>query len=576
MADAKFYISNKTFREIMGNGYIYIVPPFQRDYSWDIDQWSDLWEDMLEVYRASSDKNASHYMGYIVLQPQQNSIFHIIDGQQRLTTMSIFVLAIMSNIRRLIEGNIEVDHNKMRIEEIQRTYLGYMNPATLISTPKLTLNRNTKRYYEYYMLASRPLPRSGTKEAEMLLGNAFAYFDNRIKEQFQLGEPGKDIADFLEKIVTRLIFTIIEVNDQLNAFDFFETLNARGVHLSSTDLLKNYLFSVILQVDPHEKEIEILEDTWSSILSKLGEEKFSDFLRVYWNSQKPLVRPNKIYASIRKEIANDAYNSQKVFTLLSDLDQSSDLYVALIDPNNSFWTGKNNAAEIRELLQALEIFETRQPMPLLLATYRHIPEIFTRVLKLCVNISFRYNIIGNMQANKQEQLYNDVAIKIENKSITNISGVFNILKEIYPNDDQFRGAFVDKLIYTNTKRNKNIVRYILSQIEKYLSGFDIEQSRNHNIEHIFPQNPNAPWSDIRHTQRNHFLFRLGNLTLLESSLNYKMGNDTFDKKKVGYAQSALKINQRLAEFPEWDTSSILRRQAWLAEQAVKIWREELA
>jgi Protein of unknown function DUF262/Protein of unknown function (DUF1524) len=573
MAGTNFQTSNRTFREIMGNGIVYTVPPFQRDYSWDKDEWSDLWEDIIDIYDKEEEY---HYMGYLVLQSKNEDVYDVIDGQQRLTTLSILVIAIIRNIKRLIDSGIDVENNERRIEGIRNTYLGSMNYSTLISIPKLTLNRNNKKYYEYYMLPSRTMPTSGIKESEKLLRNALEYFDRCIKERKDIASSGENLVDFLDSIVKRLVFTSIQVSDQLNAFKVFETLNARGVRLSSTDLLKNYLFSVVLQSDPHEIEIETLEDTWTGISSRLEEEKFSDFLRAYWNSQKPLVRHVKLYSTIRQEISD---KPSTVFSLLADLDSASEVYVALTRPNDTFWDDKDETSEIRRLLHSLNLFDVKQPIPLLLATYRKMPDKFVRVLKICVIISFRYNVIGNMQANKQENIYNDTAIKIEKGEIINISSLFNNMREIYPNDDQFKSAFLDKIFVTKTKRNKDIVRYILSHIEQKLSGFDIESSTVHNIEHVFPQNPSVSWGDIPHNQpnqRDHFLYRLGNLTLLEASLNYQIGNGNFEQKKIGYAKSALKINQQLAEFPEWDTRSILRRQEWLAGQAVKIWREELA
>ncbi len=97
-----FNTANQTFRQIMGNGLLYRVPPFQRDYSWGEDEWEDLWQDILGLLE--EDSEPAHYMGYLVLQSSDNKHFDIIDGQQRLTTISILILASLSRLQTLVRG----------------------------------------------------------------------------------------------------------------------------------------------------------------------------------------------------------------------------------------------------------------------------------------------------------------------------------------------------------------------------------------------------------------------------------------------------------------------------------------
>ena len=127
-----------TVNEILGNGKIYKVPQFQRDYSWDSDQWDDLWND-IEIAEMT---NNIHYMGSVVLQSSNGKDFSIIDGQQRFTTISILMLAVINAIQNLVESDIEKDSNVERVEILIRQYIGQKDPASLSYSSKLFLNEN--------------------------------------------------------------------------------------------------------------------------------------------------------------------------------------------------------------------------------------------------------------------------------------------------------------------------------------------------------------------------------------------------------------------------------------------------
>ena len=114
MAGTNFKTENNTFRKLVGNGLTYRIPRFQRDYSWTDVEWDDLWTDILET--AKPDGEPAHYMGYLVLQSQDDRSFDVIDGQQRLTTLSIVVLAILRNLRKLIDAGDSPNDNKVRME----------------------------------------------------------------------------------------------------------------------------------------------------------------------------------------------------------------------------------------------------------------------------------------------------------------------------------------------------------------------------------------------------------------------------------------------------------------------------
>ena len=231
-----FNTTNMTFRQLMGNGLSYRVPQFQRDYSWDADEWDDLWLDIVGLF--GDEPEPAHYMGYLVLQSADSRSFDIIDGQQRMTTLSLLMLAAVSHLNDLAAPDVPEDPQYRRSQQLRGNYIGYLDPVSLVPRSKLTLNRHNDRFYQNYLVPLERLPQRGLNASEHLLRRAFNSFKGRIRDH--CGEDGESVARFVDGAVDKLFFTVITVTDELNAFKVFETLNARGVRLSATDLLKNY------------------------------------------------------------------------------------------------------------------------------------------------------------------------------------------------------------------------------------------------------------------------------------------------------------------------------------------------
>ena len=173
--------SNKTYRQIMGNGLRYEVPKYQRDYSWEQEQWDDLWHDVQPLISCDEDE---HYMGILVLQTEKIKEFQIIDGQQRITTISLIILATLKCLKNLAEAGIDSQDNLKRLDNLQNSYIGYIDPVTLISNNKLKLNRNSDAYYKQQMVLLKDLPISNINSSEKQMRDCFNWFYNRIKNKF--------------------------------------------------------------------------------------------------------------------------------------------------------------------------------------------------------------------------------------------------------------------------------------------------------------------------------------------------------------------------------------------------------
>lgn len=567
-----FNTSNSTLRQIMGNGLTYRVPPFQRDYSWTEDEWDDLWQDILNLFEEDGDP--AHYMGYLVFQSSDNKRFDIIDGQQRLTTLSILILAALGHLQELVAAGMDAADNTKRGEQLRNSYIGYLDPVSLVSQTKLELNRHNNRFYKNYLVPLVRLPQRGLNLSEHQLRKAFHWFCEQVKERFQMKrESGRELAAFLDALVDKLFFTVITVTDELNAFKVFETLNARGVRLSSTDLLKNYLFSVINDAQElHHAELQKLEETWGHIVDSLGAESMPLFLNVFWNSRHKLVRKLELFKAVRKEVRD----RPGAFDLLHSMDQTVSVYVALLDPEDVLWN-----KEERNALEQLQMFQVRQPMAMLLACYERFYEreraTFTRILRVVATVSFRYNMICSFQANEQEHVYNEIAQKVS-AGVYAKKDVLGALQKIYPPDDVFGTAFSKKEFCTMNGRNHRIVRFILFALERRRDGHDLdEDSTVYSIEHVLPEHPSEEWSAIEESKQERLVYRLGNMTLLETSANRDVGNKGYAAKRAVYRKSQFKITQAIAEhYGEWDEKKIEVRQKKMAEVACGIWRVDFA
>jgi len=374
-----------------------------------------------------------------------------------------------------------------------------------------------------------------------------------------LKENGEAIIDFIESIIsTKIIFIQIVVDDTLSAYTVFETLNARGVELTTTDLMKNYLFSLL----DNEIDINNLNPGWNKIVNTVSYRKFPVFLRYFINSRHQIVRAEKLF----KEIKNKILSKENVFSLIDELEQYADIYIALDDPDNELWHNNNN---IRQMINELLLFDVQQHKSLLLSVYFKMNQYFEDVLRIIRALTFRYNVIGKLNPNELEREYNRIAIKIYNGEISTPQVIQQELKEVYIEDETFKYSFSTRIFDTTKTKEKKLARYILLSIEnkEFNKDYHIFDT-NVTIEHIFPEN----YMNTEKKIDESIIYRLGNLTLLEASLNRECSNKSFIEKKELYKDSQYEITKEISQNTEWDESEIRSRQINLARIANSIWR----
>ena len=547
--------STENYSTIIGNNKKFMVPKFQRDYSWGSEQWDDLWQD-IETMRSEKD---DHYMGYLVLQTADDKNYQIIDGQQRFTTVTILILAAIKCIKNFAEKGIDVSDNSQRVDNLLHSYIGKKDAVTLVYDNVLVLNRNNDGYFRDYIVKLGDLRVRNLKNSEKLMKRCFQFFEQKLNGMFT---SGMEYAEYIQYVVDNLYFTQIVVNDEMNAFRVFETLNARGVQLSSSDLLKNYLFSLVDKNNTHPSRIEILEEKWAKLTDNIKSEKLPEFLRYYWNVGHKSIRANALFKTIRKEVITD----QQVFLLVDDLYRYSDVYMALTDSNDTLWTD----VEVKECVGLLNVFRLKQPFSVLMTAKLNLSDTeFKKLFKNIIKLCFRYNVICDRNPNDQDAPFNSLAMLITQQKRVD----YQLLLPIIVDDKVFENSFSDKSFPYNT-RNAKIVRYILGTLEKHNgSSQDVAYyDEDASIEHILPQNADEGWS-VDEDKLRQLVFRLGNTCLLERKLNQEIKNDTFDEKRKIYQNSVYLDAKSIAQNKEeWTESDINRRQAKMARVAVNIWK----
>lgn len=550
--------STVSLSDIVGNGKTYTVPPYQRDYSWKRDHWEDLWNDILNI----DSEGLVHYMGSIVLQNMGDKKFHVIDGQQRFSTLTLIVLAIIKQLNTLIEKEIDIDENEERVSLLQKKFIGDKDPGSLTYSSKLKLNENNNSFFQSNLLVFRPPTNVNTlHDSDKLIWQAYNFFVGKVGNHFEGEESGEEITNFLNKhIAEKLMFIQIVVEDELSAYTVFETLNSRGVGLTVTDLLKNYLFSVSTKVDlPHVK------DKWRKIVDIIGLDQFPTFLRHYWISKNKLIRQEYLFRAVKASITT----SPDVISLLDSLEENALLYNALTNYSDSFWGGHR---EIKKRVKELTLFREKQSYSLMISAYNNLDqESFAQVLKLISFITFRYTVIARLHTNLKEEVYNKAAIEVSENRATTVNQIAQLLKPLYPSDSDFKSDFSTKSI--STKRGKKLVRYILYNIENNLSQADYDFEENPGtIEHILPENGSEHYEDeFPATIHDSIVYRLGNYTLLEDDKNRACDNLPFDEKKAIYQTSQYEIAKQITA-NEWTPNTVEIRQKKLADYASSIWR----
>jgi len=527
------------------------VPVYQRPFAWEISNIQDLFEDIKNSYPED------YFIGTIVVN-NKGDYFEIVDGQQRLATISLFFSAVRN---LLFRENIKDNAKSLENDFLQkRSYRGEVEQ-------KLKLNNIDNDFYLKRILNNNNI--DPVKESHERILNSYKFIDRFVDNWFK-NRGIEDIYNLVEFIEKKLRIIIVTVSDEVNAFTVFETLNDRGLALSQTDLIKNYLFNKA------EDRLGEAQDKWlrftGAIEAAENEDEILQYIKYYWSSKNGLTREKQLF----KDIKNRTMNKAQSIALLNNLDKNTQLYLAILNPGHSFW--KDYSTNCTEYILALKELRLTQNRPLLLAILDRLDKHETeKILKLIVSWSVRNLITGTIGVGTLEKEFSNQARLINEGEIKNAPELRKSIENIIPTDVQFKRAFEIASISKNY-----IARYYLSEIEKsYRSTSELGPISNPeriNLEHILPANPSNlkdDWPEFTEELHKSNFKRIGNLTLLDKKMNSDIGNGNFEDKKNIYEQSEIMITKSLSEFSKWRLEEIEKRQKEFAEKALQIWSLEI-
>lgn len=553
----KFLATNET---------TFAIPVYQRNYDWTLFQCKQLLHDIVET--GKNDKTNAHFIGSIVYVHDDVytasglTELTIIDGQQRLTTITLIYIALYRLAKEL--------DNQMLVNRIHKTYL--INEfAPEAEKLKLKPTENNKDALRYILNSTDGEEFKGYSK---IIEN-FDYFRSAINtENFETIQRG----------LSKLIFVDIALDRQKdNPQRIFESLNSTGLELSQADLIRNYILMGLSRTSQdkiYKSYWEVIErNAKDEILNKT---RVSEFIRDYLTLKNKEI-PNKgdVYTKFKEKYPTSTIDELEI--VLSELKSLVKYYNKLTNPKNEVDT------EIKTQLEYINRLEINVAFPFLMKVYEDYSNsiiektTFISILSLVQSFTFRRFILG-LPTNALNKIFMNLYDKVEpdnyffsvQKSLLQRSGI-----QRFPRDTETINALKEKDVYNIKPKNRT---YLLERLENHQNNelVIIEGNSDITIEHIFPQNPDAKWkielgTDEYNLIKENYLNTIGNLTL--SGNNGKLGNKPFlekremnvDGKEQGYIFSRLWLNRDLKEKSKWDKEEIESRANQITQRFIKIW-----
>jgi uncharacterized protein with ParB-like and HNH nuclease domain len=508
------------------------IPNYQREYVWGENEWEDFYNDILNIIKLDFKP---HFMGTLLLK-EKDTYFEIIDGQQRLVTLNIFLMAYRDAYCDILEFKYTSN---------------YLNDKIIVTDSDNVYNAI---FNQTYIQSQRIINDEQSKNIE----KAYQYFFKKFQVK---GLFGKVTTDFnLSKIFNKLYFITIEIEDTTNPYLIFETLNARGIELNISDLVKNHLLDKSTSNDGF---YDFVNSEWNHISSNMSDEQFEKAFQSYYQSSKNRKK-------LLKEITVNVNNEEEIREFLTNLGVYIYLYKKLDNPLS--WAGdeiwQNNVRYIKSY-ENKHLFKV-----VVIAILNNFPKRGRKgAFNFIESLIFRYAIICQKDEDKLLNKLFLIAKQINEKTITLLEDLHKELHEFIIDDEEFKYSFAYRSIEHSHQKPSSMVRYILYKIENYL----VRENRytlgvsNASIEHI----------DSQSSSSFNVVYRLGNYTLLIKDENTKAGNKSFiDKKEGFYTTSSFEITnaaddsnlKSLKSYTTWVGENVKSRQFEMAKIAVKVWK----
>jgi predicted transport protein len=549
---------HREFTKIINGTTQFSIPVFQRDYTWTETNCEQLWKDVVRV--GIADTTRTHFLGSLVYTPTGDSAagftqYQVIDGQQRLTTWTLLMIALRDHIVEIqyagdkdgpTAKRIDAYFLKNEQEENDRRY-------------KLVLRRKDQDTLRA-LIDGGAIPKDGSEK----LKDNYELFRSLVLQE----RP-----DVVYKGLGRLMVVDVKLDATDNPQLVFESLNSTGVDLGQSDLIRNF----ILMRLPEREQNRLYETVWSKIESLFHgfDNKFDsfarDFIALYTRAAKQ-EKSNNIYSAFRDVFEEMVRDAGGLDAFLSRMHRFATYYAAFSLGVGSPERLSTPLVNLRTLVDAPAILVMQ------LFDYYHSKTLslddFQQALSLIESYVLRRSVCDG-QSRNYWQVFADIAYDVDHtQPLRSLRGTLATQHESYafPSDDEFKTKLVERDLYS--MRN---CFHILAQLENHGSKERTDTS-SLEIEHVMPQNPrlNADWREMlgpdwKEIQRT-WLHRLGNLTL--TGYNSKYSDRSFSEKKTiahGFSESAVRLNRYVRDQDKWTESEMRNRGRVLGKRALEVW-----
>jgi len=550
---------------LSGKEQQYLVPLFQRTYSWGgkplgEKPWNDLWEDISNLFETEDNSElpkmqpTTHFLGSIVTipteqMPQNMPKYLLIDGQQRLTTLSILLAAIRDMVTDPeLKGKIE---KHQLINEYKRGNDKY----------KLLPTQQDRPAFEAVINGDH-LSKNQLKDS--LIVQCYRFFEKKIKAR------NTEVEQLYQAVINQLTVVSITLNADENPHLIFESLNARGMVLTEADLIRNYF---LMRVDVAEQE-NVFKNNWQPMQDNL-KENLTEFMRHYLMAMRSsFVKQDEVYLTLKQDVEK---SKKSVLESLKEIASFAECYHRILDPKEN-----ESESSIQQALIRIKRNDVTVTYPFLLKCYQDFSkgtlsaQEFVIVLHSLENFLVR-RAVCNVPTHGLNKLfptiYRQVEPRDETKSFSEAVADF-LQSKNYPSDDEFTAAFSKFKSYADKKANTR-TRLILESLElsyRHKECVDFKETEL-EIEHVMPQTLNEWWKHHLgqdwETTHNSCLHAIGNLTL--TAYNKTLSNGSFPDKQQIFSESHFVLNRYFSELTEWKKEQIEERTQHLANLALKVW-----
>jgi len=528
------------------------VPEFQRAYAWDSTNVAQYLDDLAKARESERE----YFMGTVVLAESSDSAQRkiIVDGQQRLATTAVLLIAIRD---RLAELGKTDDADAVTSRFLRRYEISQKEEVT-----RLVLSPDDLPDYD--ALVDGPVD----DLSDSLLADAYRHCKGYIDELALDGSRVALLDEMIDQLSTSVQILTAVASGIPEAYVIFETLNDRGADLTTADLLKNFLFS-----QSGTESIAYVQTVWIRISSAF--DKPADlvkFIRHDYSSRYGKVTNRQLYRALQDGIGSGSHNTKRY---VQGLEEALSVFVALKDPDHARWASLS--FDVRDSLLAYRRFGFESSMPLLLAAFREWGDKKAgRLVNRVAGWSTRAMVSGRLGGGSAEEAFCDAACAVADGSATNQTELRKLMVSFVPTDSEFRQAFRAFGPVSTSK-----AKYLLGMIEreKYagrsqgIIPYDWS-SKGVTIEHIIPSSSNEGAFESANEFERFEVVRdqLWNYALLERGLNKKAGRLPFADKRHLYLESGFPMTRAIGERSKFDVEDAETRAVDLATLAVQAWK----